>query len=138
MFQAGMVSDGPGLLARVRAWVKAHTRAGDDLAGFSRAEFGHMANDLGISEADLLALASSASDNKALMAGMMRARGLDSEVLRNSFLKLLRDAERVCALCRDTRRCQRELNAGTAVAHCHEFCANAGTFDDMIEYNMGR
>ena len=58
--------------------------------------------------------------------------------LRDSFLALLRDIERVCTRCRDARRCWRELEAGTAAEHCHEFCPNAGTFDDLVEYSLGR
>ena len=102
------------------------------------AEMNRKADDLGMTESDLLSLAPNAPDNSALMQLMMKARGLDPEVVRNSFLTLQRDIERVCTQCRATRTCRRELEAGTAAARCHDFCPNAGTFDDLTEYNMGR
>jgi len=68
-----------------------------------------------------------------LMQSMMRARGLDLDQMRHGFATLLRDIERVCTQCKATGRCRRELDAGTADAHCHEYCANAGTFDDLLE-----
>jgi uncharacterized protein DUF6455 len=68
----------------------------------------------------------------------MRARGLDPEEMRRGFSMALRDAERVCSGCRNTGRCRRELDAGTAAAHCHEFCPNAATFDYLVECAGGR
>jgi hypothetical protein len=83
-------------------------------------------------------MAPDAPDNTALMHGMMLARGLEPEAVRNCFTMLLRDMQRVCTRCRSTRRCLHELADGTAAAHSHEFCPNAGTFDDLIDFNMGR
>jgi len=54
--------------------------------------------------------------------------------VRLSFATLMRDVERVCSRCRSTGRCRRELDAGTAAAHAHEYCPNAGTFDDLIDH----
>lgn len=138
MFHAVKASDGATLLARAFDWMKVRTNGGHTLAGFSRADLGLMAGDLGISERDLLALVPRASDNTALMEGMMRARGLDPQAVHDGFLTLLRDIERVCTLCRNTRRCHREQAAGTAADSCHAFCPNAGTLDDLIDYSMGR
>jgi hypothetical protein len=63
----------------------------------------------------------------------MRARGLDPDRMRDAYVTLLRDVERVCTQCKTTGRCRRELDAGTAAAHCHDFCPNAATFDDLVE-----
>jgi hypothetical protein len=124
----------PGLLGRVLDWVRARCGTGDELAAMSREEIRDLASDLSLSESDLVALSTSMADNTVLMEGMMRARGFDPEQLRQSFGTLLRDVERVCSRCRATGRCRRELDAGTAAAHAHEFCPNAGTFDDLVEY----
>lgn len=124
----------PGLLRRVLHWARAHVPPGIDLADFSRAELRHMAEDLSLAESDLLAMAAQGRDNTTLMEGMMRARGLDPDQVRYAFVMLARDAERVCTGCRATRRCRRELDTETAALHCHEYCPNAHTFDDLISY----
>jgi hypothetical protein len=124
----------PGLLGRVLDWVQARCGIGDELASMSREEIRDLASDLSLSEGDLVALSASLNDNTPLMEGMLRARGFDPEQVRRSFGTLMRDVERVCSRCRSTGRCRRELDAGTAAAHAHEYCPNAGTFDDLIDY----
>lgn len=126
------VPNRPGRFSRMRQRMKARLHVGDDLASFSRARLRHMADDLAITEGDLQLLASHAADNTRLMEGMMRARGLDPAVVRCEVGTLLRDVERVCTRCPRASRCQRELDAGTAAQHCHEYCPNAGTFDDLV------
>ena len=124
----------PGLLGRVLDWLRTQCGAGDDLAVMSRDELRGLASDLSLSEGDLAALSTTLNDNTALMEGMMRARGFDPSQVRRSFGTLMRDVERVCSLCRATGRCRRELDAGTAAAHAHEYCPNAATFDDLTDH----
>jgi hypothetical protein len=124
----------PGLLGRVLDWVRDRCGLGDELASMSREEIRDLASDLSLSESDLVALSASLNDNTALMEGMKRARGFEPAQLRQSFGMLMRDVERVCSRCRSTGRCRRELDAGTAAAHAHEYCPNAGTFDDLVEF----
>src|SRR6185312_6880565 len=126
MFASATYSNGPGLFGRLVDWMKAHTRTGDEFTNLSDSDFRVMADDLGITRDDLIALSRAPPDNTDLMEGMMRARGLDPDVMRNRFLGLARDVERVCTRCRDAKRCRRELDAGTATGHCHEYCPNAG------------
>jgi hypothetical protein len=124
----------PGLLGRVLDWVRTHCGTADELATMSREEIRDLAADLSLAEGDLRTLSASLNDNTALMEGMMRARGFEPAQLRRSFGTLSRDVERVCSRCRVTGRCRRELDAGRAAAHAHEYCPNAGTFDDLIGY----
>ncbi len=124
----------PGLLGRVLDWVRTRCGSGNELAGMSPAELRDLASDLSLSESDLQALSTSLNDNTALMEGMMRARGFEPDLLRHSFGLLIRDVERVCSRCRATGQCRRELDAGTAASHAHEYCPNAGTFDDLVDY----
>jgi hypothetical protein len=124
----------PGLLGRVLDWVRIRSGAGDELAAMSREEVRDLASDLSLTEHDLIALSASLKDNTALMESMLRARGFDPALVRQSFGTLIRDVERVCSQCRSTGRCRRELETGTAAAHAHEYCPNAGTFDDLVEY----
>ena len=41
--------------------------------------------------------------------------------------RVLRDMERVCALCPHKRRCNEDLAAGTSPEHYQEYCPNAPT-----------
>jgi Family of unknown function (DUF6455) len=124
----------PGPLGRMLAWVRVHAVPGSDLTTFSREELRHMAEDLSLAPSDLLAMSTGGRDNTVLMESMIRARGLDPDRMRYAFVTLLRDVERVCTQCKTTGRCRRELDAGTAATHCHDYCPNAGTFDDLVEY----
>jgi Family of unknown function (DUF6455) len=123
----------PGLLGRVLDCVREHVALGSDLATLSREDLRHIAGDLALAESVLLSLSTGARDNTVLMQRMMRARGLDPDKMRHAFSMALRDAERVCSQCRNTGRCRRELDAGTAAAHCRAYCPNAATFDDLVK-----
>jgi hypothetical protein len=123
----------PGLLGRVLDWVRAHVPEGSDIANLAREDLRHIAEDLSLADSDLLAMSTAGRDNTILMKRMMRARGLDPAQVRHAFGTLFRDVERVCTQCETSGRCRRELDVGMAAEHCHEFCPNAGTFDDLVE-----
>jgi hypothetical protein len=123
----------PGLLGRVLNCVQAHVVPGTDLATLTREDLRHIAGDLALAESALLSLSVGARDNTVLMERTMWARGLDPVEMRQAFGMVLRDAERVCSQCRNTGRCRRELDAGTAAAHCRSYCPNAATFEDLVE-----
>ena len=44
---------------------------------------------------------------------------------------VLRDMERVCAMCNHKRECDRDLDAGTAAEHYEDYCLNAPTIDRL-------
>lgn len=137
MRQTEIALANPGLLGRVFDWVRSHAPPGRDLATLSREELRDIAEDLSFPALDLLAMSAGGRDNIVLMERMMRARGLDADLLRRALVTLSRDAERVCTQCKFPGRCRHELDVGKAVEHCHEYCPNATTFDDLTEYNMG-
>ena len=45
---------------------------------------------------------------------------------------VMRDLERVCALCEQKRRCAHELAAGTTSEHYEDFCPNALTLKTLV------
>lgn len=128
----------PGPMRRVLRWMQRQVSPGNGLADYSQAELGHMAEDLGVTRADMLAMAEHGRDNTALMEGMMQAHGLEPAAIREGFPVLLRDMQRVCTQCRDAKRCRRELAAGTASEHARGFCPNHATLADLGDYTMGR
>jgi hypothetical protein len=103
-----------------------------DLSTLTREDLRHIAGELALAESALLSLSVAGRDNTVLMDRMMRARGLDPEQTRQALSMALRDTERVCSQCENIRRCRRELDAGTAAAHCGAYCPNAATFDDLV------
>ena len=62
---------------------------------------------------------------------MLAALGIDQDDLTRTEPLVLRDMERVRALCSEMRRCDRDLAAGTSAAHYQEYCANAHTIDGL-------
>jgi hypothetical protein len=122
----------PGLLGRVLESEQAHMVPQTDLSTLTREDLRHIAGELALAESALLSLSVAGRDNTVLMDRMMRARGLDPEQTRQALSMALRDTERVCSQCENIRRCRRELDAGTAAAHCGAYCPNAATFDDLV------
>jgi rRNA maturation endonuclease Nob1 len=122
-----------GLLARAFDWIRERARRTEELASLTQADLDFMASDLGITQADLLDVLPRAADDSYLMDRMMEARGLDPEKVRRNLGALVRDMELVCTRCRDTGVCRRDLRNGTAEEHCHEYCANAETIDEILE-----
>ena len=118
------------MLGSVREWVRAHVRP-SEVELLSPGERRYLASDLALSESELLTLSASGRDNTELMERMMRANGIDPDRMRAALDTPIRDIERVCTKCRNVARCRRELDAGTAAMHGHEYCPNASTFDAL-------
>jgi hypothetical protein len=121
----------PNLLARAFDWIKARALRDNELGAMSRDDMHFLAADLGITEADLKDVAPRVTDHSDLMDQMMRVRGLDPDNVRRHFSALVRDMELTCTRCPDVRHCRRELAAGRAAEHCHEFCPNAEAMDEL-------
>ena len=122
-----------GLIGQVAQWIATRARASAEMARLAGGDIGGMARDLGVSEADLRDVLPRGADNTKLMEAMMRARGLDPEQTAHLSAAVMRDLELTCTRCGAVTRCRRELAAGTADAHCHEFCGNADTLDALLE-----
>ena len=121
----------PGLLGRVLSWMGAHVGSASDLAALSDEELRQIASELSLAELDLASLATGA-ENTVLMQRMMRAHGIDPEQMRYGFATRLHDMNRVCTRCERAGRCRRELDAGTAAEHCHEYCPNAAAIGGLV------
>ncbi len=62
---------------------------------------------------------------------MLKALGIDEDAIKREEPGVLHDMRRVCALCIEKSRCNRELKAGTATLHHREYCANTYTIDPL-------
>ncbi|ANW05054.1 hypothetical protein [Bradyrhizobium icense] len=111
-------------------WLK-HRRELREMRELDAANFGQIASDLRMSSADLEALVRQGPHAADELPKMLSALGIDHEALARTEPLVLRDMERVCAMCIHKRQCDRDLAAGTAAAHYEDYCANAPTIDGL-------
>lgn len=108
------------------------TRAAmDELAGCDPETLAEIARDVQVSVDDLREITAKGAGADRLMQRMMAAYGIDMDEMRNEAPTMLRDVAVLCSRCSEKGRCARELDAGTAAEHAHEFCPNAETFASM-------
>ena len=95
------------------------------------AEYGLIARDLGVSPGELNELVRRGPHAADELPKMMAALGLDAQAIARAQPLVIRDLERVCALCAQKKQCDRDLAAGTAAQHYKEYCLNAPTFTSL-------
>ena len=100
-------------------WLK-HRRELNEMREMDAANFDRIAGELRMSSADLEALVRQGPHAADELPKMLKALGIDQEALARTEPLVLRDMERVCALCSHKRQCDRDLAAGTAAAHYEE------------------
>jgi hypothetical protein len=113
-------------------WLK-HRRELSEIRQMNREDFERIAQDLRISPGDLDELVRLGPHAADELPDMLKALGIDEAALSRSEPLVLRDMERVCAMCKDKPRCHRDLAAGTAGAHYEDYCLNAPTIDRLGE-----
>lgn len=111
-------------------WLK-HRRELREMREMDAANLGQIASELRMTSADLEALVRHGPHAADELPKMLTALGIDQDRLARTEPLVLRDMERVCALCSHKRRCDRDLAAGTAAGHYEEYCANAPTIDGL-------
>jgi hypothetical protein len=111
-------------------WLK-HRRELREMREMDAANFSQIASELRMTSADLEALVRQGPHAADELPMMLSALGIDQDALARTEPLVLRDMERVCAMCSHKRQCDRDLAAGTAAAHYEEYCANAPTIDSL-------
>ncbi len=111
-------------------WLK-HRRELSEIRQMDREDFERIAADLQVSPADLDELVRHGEHAADELPQMLKALSIDEAALARSEPMVLRDMERVCALCKDKPRCHRDLATGTAGAHYEDYCPNAPTIDRL-------
>jgi hemerythrin-like domain-containing protein len=90
-------------------------------------EYAQIARDLGVSSGELSELVQRGPHAADELSKMMATLGLDAQAIARVEPLVIRDLQRVCALCEQKKQCDRDLTAGTAVQHYKDYCANAPT-----------
>lgn len=117
-------------------WLK-HWRELDEIRQLDRVEFDRIATDLEISSGDLDELVRHGPHAADELPVLLKAIGIDHAKLGSSQPSVLRDMERVCALCICKAECDRDLAAGSAAEHYRSYCPNAATTEQLGEIAAG-
>jgi hypothetical protein len=97
------------------------------------AEFEHIAGDLQISPDDLEALVEKGPHAADELEKLLQALGIDEARLARTLPMVLRDMERVCALCSHKRECDHDIATGTSAERYEDYCLNASTIAGLDE-----
>jgi len=118
------------LISTLADWLK-HRRELNEMRRLDRAEFDRIASDLRVAPNDLDELVRHGPHAADELPQLLKALGIAEGDLASTQPLLLRDMERVCALCLHKRQCDRDLAAGTAADRFRDYCLNAPTIEDI-------
>ncbi len=130
-----MVSpDGAAAVARIkqglRSWM-AERRLRGKIADLSEQELDRALCDLGLTRRDLFTISKRNPDYRNRMAKLLEHFGVDPGHTLPRYWGALKDAERVCAHCRNVKRCRAWLAWGFGKDAPRVFCPNAELFDEI-------
>jgi hypothetical protein len=111
-------------------WLR-HRRELSEIRQMDTADFDRIASDLRVSPSVLDTLVRQGPHAADELPKMLKVLGIDEADLARTQPLVLRDMERVCALCANKRECDRDLAAGTAAEHYEGYCLNAPTIDSL-------
>ena len=109
-------------------WLK-QRRELNELRQLNTSEFERIATELRVSPGDLNELVRQGPHAADELPKLLQILGIDEEALARTQPMVLRDMERVCALCASKGECDRDLAAGTSAEHYEGYCLNASTID---------
>jgi len=120
------------LINRFADWLK-HRRELNEMRQLDRTDFNRIAADLEVAPGDLDELVRRGPHASDELPVMLKALGIDEAALERTQPLVLRDMERVCALCRHKAQCDHDLVAGTAAEHYQGYCPNAPTIKAELQ-----
>ena len=91
----------------------------------------HIARDVGLSSSDLYAMAAKPPDAADQHKQRLAALDIDRASLLRRHPRVARDLERVCSLCGQKRRCERDLASHPNDPVWRTYCPNAQTLDAL-------
>ena len=109
-----------------------------DLDAFEADDLARMARDVGLTAADLRALANHCSDAADLLQRRLAACGVSAKELAQTAPTELRDMERLCTMCGSKGRCARDLSAKPTDPAWLQYCPNAPSLTQMARAGIER
>ena len=123
----------PGMVGRLADWwqdlraarmrLRELQQCGDNLE--------HIARDVGLSSSDLYAMAAKPPDAADQQKQRLAALDIDRASLLRRHPRVARDLERVCSLCGQKRRCERDLSSHPNDPVWRTYCPNTQTLDAL-------
>jgi hypothetical protein len=117
-------------------WWRRHASVQRNLASlqaFGPEEMARMAQDVGVTPADLRSLASHASDAAHLLELRLSALGMSAAQLHRNRPADLRDMERLCTMCESKGRCARDLSADPKDPVWRKYCPNEPALVALVQ-----
>jgi len=93
-------------------------------------EVEHIAHDVGLTASELRTIASRGAQ-ALLLEDRMRLLGLDRQEVARKGIDVVRDMERLCAMCDERRQCIRDLAADDHSDRWKSYCRNAQTLEAL-------
>ena len=120
------------LIGTFSDWLR-HRRELNEMRKLDRADFDRIACDLRVSPDALEQLVRNGPHAADELPKLLKTLGIDEATLADTQPFLLRDMERVCAMCEQKRQCDRDLADGTSAERYQDYCANAPTIERLSE-----
>ena len=120
------------LIGKFADWLR-HRRELSEIRRMNRTDFDAIARDLRVSSDDLDRLVQIGRHGADELPEMLKNLGIDEADLARTQPLLVRDMQRVCAMCRDKAQCDGDLAAGTTAEHYRDYCPNAPTIDALSD-----
>ena len=118
------------LINALSNWLK-HRRELSEMRQMDRTNFEQIANDLRLSPDTLEDLVRKGPHAADELPHLMRALNIDEADLARSNPLMLRDMQRVCAVCQRKGECDRDIIAGTSAEHYEDYCLNAPAIEEV-------
>ena len=127
------VTDNEGSRSLI-GWLKAIVSRAvnrNELRDIGRAEFNQIARDLNLSSLELHKLSVGNGSSPALLEKRLAEFDLAPELVKRLHPEVLRDLQRVCAMCASTKRCAREFARQEPASGRSEYCPNTQTLEAL-------
>ena len=130
MVKSGGAAAAARLKQGLRSWIAARRLRGK-IADLSEQKLVRALHDLGLTRPDLFAVSKRNPDRRKRIAKLLEHFEVDPKRALPRYWGALKDAERVCAGCRNVKRCRVWLAWGLGKDAPRVFCPNAKLFDEI-------
>jgi hypothetical protein len=120
------------LLESVSRWMRnTLDKHGGEAALMDREEVARIASDLNLSVSELRNLCDKHGGTPERLQQRLSQLHLDRSEIKHEHPGVLRDLEKVCALCASEARCSRDFERHAAPEAWTEYCPNSSTLEDL-------
>jgi AraC-like DNA-binding protein len=106
-------------------------RRADEAALQDSGELQRIASDLNLSVSELHTLCARDGGSMNLLQKRMSQLHLDKSEIKRAHPAVVRDLEKVCALCTSDAKCSRDFDRNTDPRGWSEYCPNAATLQEL-------